>query len=125
MEKELTIQEKKAFEPMAKVLAANGIAQSLSFTSERKYLNGISSSSFPFSLELASKRLDMPTPPFWIKITQVGKPVDNSAENCFTAIQKILSACHLPQKTQLLFLVNGEHGVYDIYLGVSFFNTKL
>lgn len=122
MEKELTIQEKKAFEPMAKVLAANGIAQSLSFTSERKYLNGISSSSFPFSLELASKRLDMPTPPFWIKITQVGKPVDNSAENCFTAIQKILSACHLPQKTQLLFLVNGEHGVYDIYLGVRSYN---
>ena len=31
------------FEPEAKMMAANGIAQSLSFTSERKYLNGISS----------------------------------------------------------------------------------
>lgn len=122
MEKELTIQEKRAFEPMAKVLAANGIAQSLAFMSERKYLNGISSSSYPFSLELASKRIDLPNAPFWIKITQVGKPVDNSAESCFTAIQKILTACHLPNKTQLIFLVNGEHGVYEIYLGVRSYN---
>lgn len=124
MSKDLTIQEKRSFEPMAKVLAANGIAQSLSFTSERKYLNGISASTFPFSLELASKRVDLPGAPYWIRITQVGKPVDNSAESCFTAIQKILSACHLPNKTQLLFLVNGEHGIYDIYLGVRSYNKS-
>lgn len=34
----LTQQEKERFEPTAKILAANGIAQSLSYTSERKYL---------------------------------------------------------------------------------------
>lgn len=124
MNTELTIQEKRSFEPMAKVLAANGIAQSLAFTSERKYLNGISASSFPFSLELASKRLDLPNAPYWIKITQVGKPIDNSAESCFTAIQKILTACHLPNKTQLIFLVNGEHGTYEIYLGVRSYNKS-
>ena len=84
---------------MAKVLAANGIAQSLSFMSERKYLNGISA-------------------PYWIKISQVGKPVENSAEQCFTAIQKILTACHLPSKTQLIFLVNGKDGVFEMYLGI-------
>ena len=124
MNTELTIQEKRSFEPMAKVLAANGIAQSLAFASERKYLNGISASSSPFSLSLASKRVDLPGAPFWIKITQVGKPVDNSAESCFTAIQKILAACHLPNKTQLIFLVNGENGVYEIYLGVRSYNKS-
>lgn len=114
----LTQQEKERFEPMAKVLAANGIAQSLSFTSERKYLNNINSSSYPFALELASKRNDLPTSPYWIKISQVGKPIDDSAEKCFTAIQKILSACFMPAKTQLIFLVHGEDGVYEMYLGL-------
>ena len=103
---------------MAKVLAANGIAQSLSFMSERKYLNGISGSSMPLSLELATKRSDLPAVPYWIKISQVGKPVENSAEQCFTAIQKILTACHLPSKTQLVFLVNGKDGVFEMYLGI-------
>ena len=103
---------------MAKVLAANGIAQSLSFMSERKYLNGISGSSMLLSLELATKRSDLPAAPYWIKISQVGKPVENSAEQCFTAIQKILTACHLPSKTQLIFLVNGKDGVFEMYLGI-------
>ena len=31
----LTQQEKEKFEPMAKILAANGIAQSLSYTLDR------------------------------------------------------------------------------------------
>ena len=114
----LTQQEKERFEPMAKVLAANGIAQSLSFTSERKYLNDINGKSFPLMLELASKRLDLPTAPYWIKISQVGKPIDDSAEKCFTAIQKILTACFMPTKTQLIFLVHGENGVYEMYLGL-------
>ena len=124
MERELSLKEKQAFEPMAKVLAANGIAQSLAFTSERKYLNGISASSSPFSLELISKRMDVPASPYWIKISQVGKPVDNSAEMCFTAIQKILTACHQPRHTQLIFLVHGNHGVYDMYLGVRSHNKE-
>lgn len=41
----LTQKEKEIFEPTAKILAANGIAQSLSFTSERKYLNDITANS--------------------------------------------------------------------------------
>ena len=121
MGKELTQQEKANFEPMAKVLAANGIAQSLSFSTERKYLEGISSNSIPMSLELASARRDLPQEPMWIKISQVGKPLDNSAEKCFTAIQKILTACFIPTKAQLIFLVHGENGKYELYLGVRSF----
>lgn len=114
----LTQKEKEIFEPTAKILAANGIAQSLSFTSERKYLNDITANSSPMYMELATRRKDLPSSPYWIKITQVGKPIDDSAEKCFTAIQKILTACFLPSKTQLIFLVHGEKGVYEIYLGL-------
>lgn len=122
----LTPQELERFEPTAKILAANGIAQSLSFTSERKYLNGISASSTPMSLELLSNKRDLPSAPYWIKISQVGKPIDDSAEKCFTSIQKILTTCFLPNKTQLIFVVHGENGVYEMYLGLrSFVKTDI
>jgi len=114
----LTTQELEKFEPTAKILAANGIAQSLSFTSERKYLNGISASSTPMCLELLSNRKDLPSAPYWIKISQVGKPIDDSAEKCFTSIQKILTTCFIPTKIQLIFVVHGENGIYEMYLGL-------
>ena len=117
-DKKMTPQDAERFEPMAKVLAANGVAQSFSFTSERKYLNGISGTSYPFKLELATMRTDLPADPYWIKISQVGKPIDNSAEKCFTAIQKILTTCFMPTKAQLIFLVHGEGGIYEMYLGI-------
>lgn len=107
------------FEPQAKMMAANGIAQSLSFVSERKYLNGITDKSDPFVLEIPKNhRIDSPADPYWVKITQIGKPIENSAENCFTAIQKILSTCFMPHKAQLVFLVSGEGGSYHLYLGI-------
>lgn len=114
----LTKQEKELFEPTAKILAANGVAQSLSFTSERKYLDGITSNSVPLFLELMSKRKDLPSAPYWIKISQIGKPIEDSAEKCFTSIQKILTSCFLPNKVQLIFLVHGKKGVYEMYLGL-------
>ena len=107
----MTPAEAERFEPTAKILAANGIAQSLSFLTERKYLEGIRDDSTPFSLVMPSEKLDSPTAPYWIQITQVGKPLDKETENCFTAIQKILTACFIPRNVQLLFLVNNENGV--------------
>ena len=107
------------FEPMAKMMAANGIAQSLSFTSERKYLNCISDRTVPFYLEIPKNhRIDSPSDPYWIKITQIGKPLEDSAENCFTSIQKILTSCFIPHKVQLIFIVNNNNGIYNLYLGV-------
>lgn len=118
----MTPAEAERFEPTAKILAANGIAQSLSFLTERKYLEGIRDDSTPFSLVMPSEKLDSPTAPYWIQITQVGKPLDKETENCFTAIQKILTACFIPRNVQLLFLVNNEDGVSSMYLGIrSFF----
>ena len=114
----LTQKEKEQFEPMAKVLAANGIAQSLSFSSERKYLEDISSVSTPFHMELMTKHEDLPSTPLWLRISQVGRPVEDSAEKCFTAIQKILTTCFMPRKAQLIFVVSGKGGVYSMYLGI-------
>ena len=110
--------DNERIEPIAKMLAANGVAQSLSFTFERKYLRGISSCSNPIALELQTKRNDFPTAPYWINISQIGKPLENGAEKCFSSIQKILTACFLPKKAQLIFLVHGEGGVYEMFLGV-------
>ena len=75
-----TQQERDNFDSKAKVLAANGIAQSMSYTFERKYLNGITANSNPMHLELLSRRMDLPSAPYWIKLSQVGKPIANSAE---------------------------------------------
>ena len=102
----MTKAEMERFEPTAKILAANGIAQSLSFTTERKYLNVTTATSSPFRLEVpAYHRTDAPGVPFWHKISQVGRPLEDSPEKCFTAIQKILTSCFLPNKTQLIFIV--------------------
>ena len=113
-------QNEDRFEPMAKVLAANAVAQSLSFTMERKYLNEIDKgerTEAGFELE-AIHLFDSPLVPYWIEIERIGKPLDNNVENCFSAIQKILSACFLPKKTQLIFLVHTENGVCHLYIGI-------
>ncbi|MDE7421473.1 MAG: ATP-binding protein [Muribaculaceae bacterium] len=116
---QLSETQAKKFEPQAKMMAANGIAQSLSFTSERKYLNNISDRSTPFTLTVPDKhRIDSPAEPFWIKISQIGKPIEDSAENCFTAIQKILTSCFLPREAQLIFIVNGDNGNFNLFLGI-------
>ena len=108
------------FEPIAKILAANAVAKSLSFTMERKYLNEINKEGQiydGFRLE-SVHRFDSPLAPYWIEIERIGKPLDNNVENCFSAIQKILSTCSLPKKIQLLFLVHSEDGVCHLYIGI-------
>lgn len=107
------------FEPTAKILAANAFSQSLSFCMERKYLHGITSaaSSNPFVLR-AIANFSAPLEPMWIKIHQVGKPLNDKVEDCFTAIQKILYSCFLPHQIQLLFLLVGDGVQNHLYLGV-------
>lgn len=108
----------QAIEPTAKVLAATALSQSLSFCTERKYLEKISdkSSNDIFRIEAIPSTLKEEAT--WIEIKQIGKPLDNSAESCFTAIQKILYSCFLPKETQLLFLVTGNGVENRLYLGL-------
>ena len=111
-------EQLQRFEPLAKTLVANNMAQSLSFCMERKYLQSLAGSEgySPFRLQTTAPTSD--TSVKWISITQIGRPIENSAENCFTAIQKILYSCFMPKKVQLIFLVVGHNGTNSMYVGL-------
>lgn len=106
------------YEPAAKMLAATGLSQSLSFCMERKYLQNIcgDNPNGVFHIEVVPNTVKEEAS--WIEINQVGKPIEDSSEYCFTAMQKILFSTFLPKKTQLLFLIMGENGENRMYLGL-------
>lgn len=106
------------FEPLAKTLAATNMAQSLSYCMERKYLQGIDGSGVPSPFHITTIAPVSDSSIKWIAISQIGKPLENSAENCFTAIQKILYSCFLPKQVQLVFLVVGHAGTNSMYVGL-------
>ena len=107
----------QSLEPQARVLAATAVSQSLSFCMERKYLTDISiSDNEAFELEAVPTTLNSSAS--WIEIQQIGKPLDKSAEACFTAMQKILYSCFLPKEMQLLFLITGDGKQSHLYLGL-------
>ena len=107
----------QSLEPQVRVLAATAMSQSLSFCMERKYLSDISiSENKAFELEAVPTTLDSSAS--WIKIQQIGKPLDKSAEACFSAMQKILYSCFLPKEMQLLFLITGDGKQSHLYLGL-------
>lgn len=105
-------------EPAAKAMAATALSQTLSFCMERKYLENITNpvAENPFKVEAVESTLKEEAS--WIRIKQVGKPLHDSAEDCFTAIQKILYSCFLPKTTQLLFLVESNGKENSMYLGL-------
>lgn len=107
----------QSLEPQARVLAATAVSQSLSFCMERKYLTDVSvSDNAAFELEAIPSTLESAAA--WIEIQQVGRPLDKSAEACFTAMQKILYSCFLPKEMQLLFLITGDGTQSHLYLGL-------
>lgn len=107
--------ELQRYEPAAKLMAATAISQSFSFCMERKYLQNIDKGEL-FSLKAIPAAIENDVA--WIRIAQVGKPLKEDAESCFTAIQKILYSCFLPKEMQLLFLVVGEHQESRLFLGL-------
>lgn len=99
---------------LAQVATATMMAQSLSFCLERKYL----SMSEPFSLlQKAEASLSLQGTK-WIRITQIGRPVNENLSACFDAIQNILKSCTIP-KTTLLFLVTGNGKSFSIFMGLK------
>ena len=107
----------QSLEPQIRVLAATAMSQSLSFCMERKYLTDISvSENKAFELEAIPNTLDSTAS--WIEIQQIGKPLDKSAEACFSAMQKILYSCFIPKEMQLLFLITGDGTQSHLFLGL-------
>ena len=107
--------ELQRYEPAAKLMAATAVSQSFSFCMERKYLLNIEKGEL-FSLEAVPSTIENDAA--WICISQVGKPLKDDAESCFTAIQKILYSCFIPKEMQLLFLVVGNEQESHMYLGL-------
>ena len=105
-------------EPAAKAMAATALSQTLSFCMERKYLEKITDkrSGNPFEVEAVATTVKDEAS--WLKVRQIGKPLRDSAEDCFTAIQKILYSCFLPAAAQLLFLIEGDGRECSLYLGL-------
>lgn len=109
-----------------KMYAATSMAQSLSFCMERKYLENIGDENSNSLFRLQEIDITSKTDVSWVEISQVGKPIRNDAESCFTAIQKILFSCFMPKEAQLLFLIVKNDGVNKMYLGIRplAFNIK-
>ncbi len=112
-------------ESIAKVLAATSISQSLSFCMERKYLEKIDDANLNPYFTLKEVPTTSKNDVSWLEITQVGKPLEQSSENCFTAMQKILYSCFMPKETQLLFLITGNGKRNRLYLGVRPMGTNI
>lgn len=104
-------------EGLSKIAAANAIAQTLSYSLERKFIQ-IEDESSLCSLRMVGD-VDHRMIGFrWLKITQVGRFSADSKQNCFDAMQTILHSCDLPD-TSLTFLILGNKGVFSLYLGLS------
>lgn len=99
------------------VLAASMMAQSLNCCAERKYLDSIKSNDALIEVVSSQASQNLFKHISWLKITQVGKPINNTVSSCFGYIQKILLSCALPE-TQLTFLVVGDGKTNEIYLGL-------
>lgn len=104
-------------EGLSKIAAANAIAQTLSYSLERKFLQTDNEESL-CSLKLIGDIDHRMVGYRWLKITQVGRFAANSKQNCFDAMQTILHSCNMPD-TNLTFLILGNKGVFNLYLGLS------
>lgn len=112
-------------ESALKMQAATAMSQTLSFSMERKYLEGIGNSDINPLFQLGEVRSTVKSPVSWINISQVGKPLQNNAEFCFTAMQKILYSCFIPQAVQLLFLITNDGISNKMYLGIRPMNNSV
>ena len=106
-------------ESVAKIASATAIAQTLSFSTERKFLEEISLDENPLcKLKLQGDVSHSLTGFKWLRFTQIGRFSDDTIENCFDTMRVILQAIALPN-ISLAFVISGEKGVYKMYMGIK------
>lgn len=115
---ENALQIPAQLEGMSKIAAATTVAQTLSYSIERKFLEHIEDNNSLCHIELVGEVNHSLTGFKWLKIEQVGNFEKGSKQNCFEAMQTILHSCQLPN-TQLAFLVLSEDGVFKMYIGIK------
>lgn len=99
------------------VLAASMMAQSLSCCLEKKYLDSLTANNSLIEIVNNGVGRSIFKHISWLKVTQIGKPINHGVTSCFSYIQKILMSCALPN-TQLTFLVLGDGVKCNLYLGL-------
>lgn len=104
-------------ESLAQVATATMMAQSLSACLERKHLVGIQESE-NYSLKKNAEENNLLFNIKWIKINQIGCPINNNFQACFDAMQNILHSCSIP-KTKLLFLIFGDGHIFNLFMGLQ------
>ena len=109
------LQKEQFNDSLAQVAAATMMAQSLSMCLERKHLVGIEKSEY-FKLVKKAEPSRSLLNTRWIKISQIGRPVNNDLHYCFETMQNILQSCAVPH-TRLLFLIAGSGKSFSLYLG--------
>jgi len=122
MENQEVMKADNTFQPhqlegLSKIATANAIAQTLSYSLERKFLNSLSKDDALCHLKLNGSPSHLMTGYHWMRISQVGRFATNSKQNCFDAMQTILHSCNLPD-TSLSFLIIGDNGIFSLYMGV-------
>jgi Helicase HerA, central domain len=99
-----------------KIAAANVMSQSLLFSLGRQYLE----------IPLADAKYIQAMPPkgilmgdaYFLKVEQVGNSLVDSLSQPFTALQTALSACHNPEKYNLVFIISSDGSQNQVYLGI-------
>jgi hypothetical protein len=99
-----------------KIAVANVMSQSLLFSLGRQYLE----------IPLADAKYIQPMPPkgilmgdaYFLKVEQVGNSLVESLSQPFTALQTALSACHNPEKYNLVFIISSDGSQNQVYLGI-------
>lgn len=109
------LQREQFSDSLAQVATATMMAQSLSMCLERKHLVEIDKSQY-FELAKRSDATKSLVNTRWIKIGQVGRPVNDNLNGCFEAMQNILQSCAIPQ-TRLLFLITGNGKAFNLFMG--------
>lgn len=104
---------------IARLTTATSMALCTTFSLERRALSLINNKDSSFKLFCSNNKPDSAVK--WIKVSQIGCPVNDDLKSCFIALQNILHSITLPN-TRILFLILGENGKFSIHLGVDFGN---
>ena len=99
-----------------KITAANVMSQSLLFSLGRQYLE-IPLADAKYIQLLPPKGILMGDP-YFLKVEQVGSSLTASLSQPFTALQTALSACHNPEKYNLIFIISSDGSQNQVYLGI-------
>ena len=111
------LQKEQFNDSLAQVATATMMAQSISMCLERKHLTGIENSDY-FELVKKANPSRSLLNTSWIKIDQIGRPINDNMNACFETMQNILQSCSLP-RTRLLFLIYGNGKSFNLYIGVQ------